>query len=45
LEIDESVKDKTVHDFDALLIPGGYSPDKLRAHDEAVSFVKDFFSE
>ena len=26
--------------FDALLIPGGSSPDKLRAHDEAVRFVK-----
>jgi deglycase len=28
--------------FDALLIPGGGSPDKLRAHDEAVSFTKAF---
>jgi protease I len=26
--------------FDALFIPGGSSPDKLRAHDEAVQFVK-----
>src|SRR5947209_2740053 len=29
-------------DFDAILIPGGSSPDKLRAHDVAVSFVKAF---
>jgi protease I len=29
-------------DFDALLIPGGYSPDKLRAHEEAVVFARDF---
>jgi protease I len=29
-------------DFDALLIPGGYSPDKLRAHEEAVTFARDF---
>ncbi len=29
-------------DFDALLIPGGYSPDKLRADEDAVRFVKDF---
>lgn len=28
--------------FEALLIPGGQSPDKLRAHDEAVRFVKQF---
>ncbi|HEY1456195.1 MAG TPA: type 1 glutamine amidotransferase domain-containing protein [Candidatus Dormibacteraeota bacterium] len=41
--------DKTFHDvrpdeFDALFIPGGGSPDKLRAHDEAVRFVKAFMS-
>jgi protease I len=29
--------------FDALLIPGGSSPDKLRAHDEPVAFTKAFF--
>lgn len=40
--IDKSIKDTSVDDFDALLIPGGYSPDKLRSHDEAVKFVKDF---
>jgi len=28
--------------FDALFIPGGHSPDKLRAHDVAVKFVKAF---
>ncbi len=28
--------------FDALLIPGGGSPDKLRAHDTPVNFVKSF---
>ena len=31
-------------DFEALFIPGGYSPDKLRAHAEAVKFVKDMMS-
>jgi protease I len=40
--IDVAVKDISVDDFDALLIPGGYSPDKLRSHDEAVEFIKDF---
>jgi protease I len=40
--IDISIKDASVDDFDALLIPGGYSPDKLRSHYEAVRFVKDF---
>jgi len=28
--------------FDALLIPGGYSPDKLRVDEDAVAFVRSF---
>jgi protease I len=40
--IDKDIKDVSVDDFDALFIPGGYSPDKLRAHDKAVEFVKGF---
>ena len=28
--------------FDALLVPGGYSPDKLRAHEAPVKFAKAF---
>jgi len=42
VRIDRSVQDVSVDDFDALLIPGGYSPDKLRAHEEPVRFVRDF---
>lgn len=42
--IDEAIDEASVDDFDALLIPGGYSPDKLRSHDEAVKFVKDFMA-
>jgi protease I len=42
VKINEEIKDVKVDDFDALLIPGGYSPDKLRSHEEAVNFVKDF---
>jgi protease I len=40
--VDQAVQDVSVDDFDALLIPGGYSPDKLRAHDAAVRFVREF---
>jgi protease I len=40
--VDKAFKDVKPQDFDALLIPGGGSPDKLRAHEEAVSFVKAF---
>jgi protease I len=42
VKVERSVKDVDPDEFDALLIPGGYSPDKLRAHDEAVDFVKGF---
>ena len=41
-QIDEAVKNVSVEDFNALLIPGGYSPDRLRAYDEPVNFVRDF---
>ena len=31
-------------DFDALVIPGGYAPDKLRMDEGVVKFVKGFFN-
>jgi protease I len=40
--IDKQVDNVSVDDFDALFIPGGYSPDRLRVNDDAVRFVKDF---
>jgi protease I len=42
VKIDKEVKDVSIDDFDPLLIPGGYSPDKLRANDSAVDFARDF---
>jgi len=42
VKIDEPIKNAAVGDFDALLIPGGYSPDKLRADEKAVQFAKEF---
>jgi protease I len=42
VKIDKSLDSVSVGDFDALLIPGGYSPDKLRAHESAVKFTRDF---
>ena len=41
-KIDRSVSRASVNDFDALLIPGGYSPDKLRTNKDAVAFAKEF---
>lgn len=40
--IGEAVKNGEIDKYDALLIPGGYSPDKLRAYKEPVEFVKKF---
>jgi len=42
VRINMPVRRVSPDDFDALLIPGGYSPDKLRAHEEAVIFARDF---
>jgi protease I len=42
VKIDMAVADAVVDDFDALLIPGGYSPDKLRVDENAVRFAGDF---
>ena len=40
--IDRAAADISVDDFDALFIPGGYSPDRLRAYDAPVEFVRRF---
>jgi protease I len=42
--IDRAASDVTADDFDAVFIPGGYSPDKLRIDPDAVRVVKEFFS-
>jgi protease I len=42
VKIDKAVTDVSVEDFDALLIPGGYSPDKLRVDEKAVQFAREF---
>lgn len=42
VRIDESVGNVSADGFDALLIPGGYSPDRLRAHPDPVDFVRRF---
>ena len=40
--IDQSIDDASVHDFDALLIPGGFSPDNLCQDERYVLFVRHF---
>jgi protease I len=38
----KSIADARPQDYDELLIPGGYSPDKLRADERFVRFVREF---
>jgi protease I len=40
--IDKSVADASIDEYDALFIPGGYSPDRLRTDDRAVEFLRKF---
>jgi protease I len=42
VKVDKTAKEVKVEEFDALLIPGGYSPDKLRVDEDVVGFVKEF---
>ena len=42
--VDQTLADADVHDFDALVLPGGVmNPDLLRMEPEAVAFVKAFY--
>lgn len=42
VEIEHTAKDTEPAEFDALLIPGGYSPDKLRSHECVLQFARHF---
>jgi protease I len=42
VKAEEVVADCTAEDFDALLVPGGVSPDRIRTHREVQRFVKEF---
>lgn len=41
---EELVADCTGEDFDALLVPGGFSPDQIRSNKEVQRFVREFDS-
>lgn len=40
--VERTTGEVTVDDFDALLIPGGWSPDKLRLDEDAVALTRAF---
>lgn len=41
--VDAVASDVSPDDFDALVVPGGYSPDKLRLDGDVVAFTRGFF--
>ncbi|MGD6856325.1 type 1 glutamine amidotransferase domain-containing protein [Bacillus infantis] len=45
VEIDKSIDNVNPSDFDALFLPGGFSPDQLRADDRFVQFAKSFMDD
>ncbi|WP_374667011.1 type 1 glutamine amidotransferase domain-containing protein [Acinetobacter sp.] len=40
--IDQSIDHASIHDFDALLIPGGDSPERLHTDERYIDFVRNF---
>lgn len=42
VKIDRAIDDVSPAEFDALLLPGGHSPDSLRGDDRFVAFTKEF---
>jgi protease I len=44
IRIEKSVFDISVDDFDALILPGGHAPSRLRENESVVAFARDFFN-
>ena len=45
-KVDKTVEEASAGDYDALVIPGGVgNPDTMRADENAVQFVRDFFEQ
>lgn len=45
VEIEYGIDEVSPEDYDALLIPGGYSPDKLRGDERFLEFIRYFSRE
>jgi protease I len=41
VDADVSIDDVQAKDFDGVVIPGGYAPDKLRRHESVLEFVRN----
>ncbi|MFI8316187.1 type 1 glutamine amidotransferase domain-containing protein [Kosakonia cowanii] len=42
VKIDKAIDEVSLDEFDALLLPGGHSPDSLRGDDRFVTFTREF---
>jgi len=45
VKVDKNVEEIDVKDFDAVLIPGGTAPDRLRRYPPVVNFVREAFKQ
>jgi protease I len=43
VKIDQSISEAKPESLDAILIPGGCSPDHLRGEKKSIKFIKDYF--
>ncbi len=43
INVDRNASEVAADEFDAVVIPGGYAPDKMRVHPEMVALVRDAF--
>ncbi len=43
IEVDKSIHEVRAADFDGVVIPGGWAPDKLRLSEKILDFVKTLF--
>ncbi|QAR44734.1 type 1 glutamine amidotransferase [Kosakonia cowanii] len=44
VKIDKAIDEVSPDEFDALLLPGGHSPDSLRGDDRFVTFTREFIN-
>ena len=45
VRVDRNIKDVKSIEYDGVVIPGGWAPDKLRRYPEVLKFVKDVFDQ
>lgn len=44
IDVDVQIEECSADDFDAIIIPGGWAPDKIRLNKHAVSVVTDMYN-